>query len=243
MKQFLKEHAGATIFQVDAGGLFNHRVPDAARSRAMLEGVEKLGVDIINLSPADAAELERLGQAGKVKQPQFVTANVFGPGHKTIAPPFLVRRASDGTRLVFIGLSEASVTDTFGYTVENAQEALKRLLPQVAGSADVVVLLAFMPNRDVVDIAANVPGVDMMVSAAEEQFGVPPYQIGSAWVLQSQYEGRFVGHVGLQVSAEKHLVKPEPNAIAVLDASFADDPEMAALLSHVVKPVAAAKNQ
>lgn len=218
--------------------MFNHRAHDPARSRAILDGVTKIGVEIVNLTPGDATELERLGAAGKTRQPQFVSANVFGPGHKTIAPPFIVRRAADGTRMVFIGLSASNVLGNLGYTVENPREALKRLLPQVSGSADLVVLLVYMPNREVVEMAANFQNVDIIVSGYEEQFGIAPYQIGNAWILQSQYEGRFVGHVALQMTAEKHLAKVEPKALVVLDSSFADDPEMAALVAHVKPPAA-----
>lgn len=232
-KQFLKEHAADAVFQVDAGGLFDHRAGDPARSRAVLDGISRIGVDIANLTPGDAAELDRLGVSGKIKQPQFVSANVFGPGHAVIAPPFVVRRASGGTRMVFIGVSAAGGLDKFGYTVERPQETLKRLLPQVSGSADLVVLLAYMPNREVVEIAADFQNVDIIVSGYDGQFGIAPYQIGHAWVLQAQYEGRFVGQVALQMNAEKHVAKLEPNALVVLDSTIPDDPEMAALIAPV----------
>lgn len=225
---------------MDAGALFNHRVPDQARSRAMLEGIGKLGVEIVNLTPGDARELERLGLAGKLKQPQFVSANVFGPGRKTIAPPYLTRRAADGRRIVFIGLSAVRGHETFGHTVDNAQETLKRLLPQVRQEGDLVVLLAYMSNREVVHIAVNVPGVDVIVSAFEEQFGIAPYQFGDAWILQAQYEGRFVGYVGLQWTADKRLARFDPQHIVALDASFADDPELAAIVARAKTPAAAA---
>ncbi len=208
----------------------------------MLEGVGKLNLEIVNLTPGDARELEWLGVAGKLKQPQFVSANVFGPNRKPVAPPYLVRRAADGSRVVFLGLSAVREHETLGHIVENPQEALKRLLPQVRQAADLVVLLAYMPNRDVVDIAVNIPGVDVIVSAFEEQFAVAPYQIGQSWILQAQYEGRFVGHVGLQLSAEKRLEKLEPHTIVALDSSLADDPELAAVVARA-KPIAAMAGQ
>lgn len=227
------------VFQVDAGGLFNFRISDQQRSRAMMEGVSKLGVEIMNLIPADARELQQLGLAGKLKQPQFVSANVFGPGRKPIAPPYLVRRGAGGARIVFIGLSEVRGHETFGYTVEDAQETLKKLLPQVGQASDLVVVLAYMSNRDVVNIAANLSGIDVMVTAYEEQFAVAPYQIGQAWILQAQYEGRFVGEAGLQWSPGKQMERIAPHKIVGLDSSFADDPEMAALVARV-KPAATA---
>ena len=239
LRRFVQEHPGASIFQVDAGALFNHRAPDPLRSQILLEGVAKLGVEIMNLTPADARELERLGAAGKVKQPQMVSANVLGAGRKTIAPPYAVRRARDGSRIVFIGLSSVSEHEAMGYMVESPQETLKRLLPQIRQGAELVVLLAYMPNREVVDIAVNQPGVDVIISAFEEQFAVAPYQIGHAWILQAQYEGRMVGHAALELSPEKKLEKLAPHHIVGLDATFADEPEMAALVARA-KPAAAA---
>jgi hypothetical protein len=243
-KQFLKEHAGEAVFQVDAGGLFNHRANDLARSRALLEGLAGLGVGIVNLTPGDAAELEKLGmERARLGRPggrdarapwlpqQFVTANVFGPRHQALAPPFVVRRTADGARIVFLGLSAADPLENFGYAVDDPKAALKRLLAQVGGSADFLILLAFMPQHQVLDIATNFQNLDIIVSGYGGQFGIAPYQIGHVWVLHSQYEGRFVGHAGLQLNAEKRLARLEPNGIVALDSSFADDPEMAALIA------------
>jgi 2',3'-cyclic-nucleotide 2'-phosphodiesterase (5'-nucleotidase family) len=223
---------------VDAGGLFNPLVAELSGARGMLEGVASLGVEIVNLTPGDARVLRQLGAIGKRQRPQFVSANVFGPEGKVIAPPYVVRRAADGRRIVFLGLSSVRRHETFGHKVDDPRETLRRLLPDVRQAGDLVVLLAFMSNREVVDIAVNVPGVDVIVSAYEQQSAAPPYQIGNAWILQSQYEGRFVGHVGLRWSGEGRLEKLEQYAFAVLDASFADDPEMAELVAGS-KPVAA----
>jgi len=239
-KQFLKDFAGSLIFQVDAGALFNPRAPNQARAQAMLEGIGKLGVEIVNLTPGDARELERLRAAGKLKLPQFVSANVFGPDRKAVAPPYVTRRAADGRRIVFLGLSSVPRHETFGYTVDDAQETLKRLLPQVRQEGDLVVVLAYMPNREVVNMGVNAKGVDVIVSAFEEQFGLAPYQFGDAWILQAQYEGRLVGYAGLQWTADKRLVKLDPQHIVALDASFADDLEMAAILARAKTPAVAA---
>ena len=106
-----------------------------------------------------------------------------------------------------------------------------------------MVLLAWMPNAEVMDIAVNVPGVDVIVSAWEEQYAVPPYQVGDAWILQAQYEGRFVGWAGLRrapagtnagrsANAGTGIETPGPQHIVALDASFADDAEMTALLAR-----------
>ncbi len=226
---------------MDAGALFNHRAGDTARSRALLEGVARLGVEIMNLTPADARELERLGPAGQGKRPQFVAANVFGPGRKAIAPAYLMRSGAAGGRIAFVGLTSVSGSEALGFTVEPPRQALERLLPRLRPSADVVVLLAYMSNRDVVDIAANVPGVDVIVSAFENQFAVAPYQVGQAWILQAEHEGRFVGHAALNMSPEKKLAGLDPHHIVALDASFADDAEMSALLARL-KPATPAGN-
>ena len=137
-----------------------------------------VGVEIVNLTPGDARVLRQLGAIGKRQRPQFVSANVFGPEGKVIAPPYVVRRAADGRRIVFLGLSSVRRHETFGHKVDDPRETLRRLLPHVRQAGDLVVLLAFMSNREVVDIAVNVPGVDVIVSAYEQQSAAPPLSDG-----------------------------------------------------------------
>lgn len=242
MKQFLKDHPGATTFQVDAGGLFNSRLPDDNKVRALWEGTSRLGVGIINLSPGDAAQLKRVGLpilAPGAKGPSMISANVLGADGKPLAPAYVVRRAADGTRLVFIGLSSVPQWEKFGYTVADPKETLKALLPRIRENADVVVLVIYTPNRELNDLVPAAPGVDLVVSGHETQFAVAPYQIGKTWILQSQYEGRLVGEAELKFSAAKG-VEIAPNRIVALDSSFADDAEMAALLARLAPRPSAA---
>ena len=259
LKEFHEKYGGPPAFQVDAGGLFAFRKPDAERQRVLMEASARFGVDIVNLTPADAHQLHQMvllrwktpgaapkppdpsqinipWLAGQEKQPQLISANVQGPDGKPLVAPYAVRRGADGSRIVFIGLTSTPKHEWFGYKLEEPRETLARLLPSVRDRADLIVLLAYMPNSDVLDIATAFPAVDVIVSAYEHQLAASPYQIGGAWVLQAPYEGKMIGAVGLQVSAARKLERLEPGHIVGLDASFADDPEIAALVAGAKKP-------
>lgn len=232
LKQFRAEHPEAIAFQVDAGGLFDSRVPDVAAARLMWEATAAIGLDLLNLSPGDAALLARMGEPAGAGQPQLLTANVFGPGRTTLAPPYVVRRSADGTRLVFVGISEARPYGNFGYVVDEPREALARLLPLIDRRDSIVVLLAYMPGARAAQLALEVGGIDVIVSGHDDEFAVPPYQVGQVWVLQSQFEGRFVGEAGLRISPARKVQAIEPQVIAVLGSDIPDDPRIAALIER-----------
>ena len=248
---------------MDAGGLFapQQKAGDEARNRALLEGMVRMEVAVVNLSPTDALLLPRLGPRPKL--PVFVSANVRHPSGQALAPPYIIRGgaseskarlaldgggksearlALDGgsqtrptARIAFVGLSAVPLPEVPGVTVDDPQAALHRLLPELRQKADSIVLLAYMPNRDVVSIAANFPEVDAIVTAYEHQGAAQPYQIGRAWILQSEYEGKFVGHAGLEFGSDRRLARLAAPGIQVLDHTVADQPELAALVARAKK--------
>lgn len=247
MKQFLGEHSDAVTLQVDAGGVFDPRVREPQNERVMWQAIQEIGVDVLNLAPGDAAVLARLDQPGgkpvagpiqraegalASRRPQLLTANVFGPGRKPLAPAYVVRRAADGTRLVLVGVSESRPGGHFGYLVEDPREALARLLPTIRTEGSVVVLLAYMPGSEAAELARAVKGLDIIVSGHEDEFAIQPYQSDAAWVLQAQYEGRFLGCVQLRLPAPGRLLDFERQVIVTLDGSIPDDPRVAALLEQ-----------
>lgn len=231
----MSEHRGAAVLQVDAGGLFDSRSPDRRAAELMWQAMGALGLDVLNLTPDDLAVLKRTGGEPHDTggSPQTVTANVFGPGRRLLAPPYIVRRAPDRTRIVITGVSQPRAGGNFGYMVEDPRAALERLVPQVAGEGSMVVVLAYMSGRDAAGLA-GIRGVDVIVSGFADQFAVPPYQVGDAWVLQAQFEGRFVGQAELRTQASRRDARIASHEIVVLDASFQDDPRMAALLANRV---------
>ena len=228
MKKFAGEHKGELIFQVDAGGLFaaQGKPGDEARNRAMLEGMTRLGVAVVNLSPGDARVLPTLG--ARPKLPALISANVRGN-----APAYVVRAGAQGQRIAFVGVSAMPLPEEPGVTVEDPKAALRRLIPELKQKADSIVVLAYMPNQDVVSLAANFPELDAIVSAYEHQGAAVPYQIGHAWIMQAEYEGKFVGFAGLEFGPDRRVAKLDPHGMQVLDTSIADQPELAALVAKV----------
>ncbi len=215
---------------MDAGGLFAPPEKPGAqvKNRALLEGMVRLGVAAVNLSPTDARALPALGALPRT--PAFVSANVRANGANV--PPYALRTTPRGERIAFVGLSSVPLPEEPGVTVEDPKTALRRLLPELEQKADSIVVLAYMPNQDVVSTAANFPEVDLVVSAYEHQGAAVPYQISRAWILQAEYEGKFVGFAGLEFGADRRLAGLEPHGIQALDASFADQPELAALVAR-----------
>lgn len=230
MKRFVAEHSDAPVFQVDAGGLFAPRQKSGyeVRNRALVDGLARLGLAVANLSHADA---RLLPNGPRQKYPAYVSANVRRAG-RLVAPPYVIRLGAKGTRIVFVGLSTDPLIEEPGIQVDDPQATLRMLLPELKQKADSIVLLAYMPNREVVSLAANFPELDAIVCAYEHQPAAPAFQIGKAWILQAEYEGKYVGYTGLEFGAGGRLARPHLPGIKVLDQTVTDHVELAALVAR-----------
>jgi len=235
-KSFLRHNPGALIFQADAGGVFDPKQREPEKEPIIWQALGEIGLDLLNLVPTDAAALARLTRRGQEiavhSQPQLVTANVFGPGRRRLAPAYVVRRAADGTRLVFVGICEPHSGERLGYVVENPKEALASLLPVITTKDAVVILLAYMPTASAREVATAIKGLAIVIAGDENGIAAQPYRRSGIWILQTHSGGRYVGWVGLHFSAPGQLLSLDPQRIFPLDASVPDDPQVALLLEQ-----------
>ena len=112
-----------------------------------------------------------------------MSANLQGPG---IAPFLVLERG--GLRIGVTGVSadEPTLTETPGY-IRLSPEAAEAVVRQLAGEADVVVILSWHAAEVARAFAATLPGVDVVIDANRHREEQAPFRVGGAvWALADE---------------------------------------------------------
>jgi len=237
---------------LDAGGWSERLNPDrpALRSQLFLAGLHELGLQIANVSGHDLAlgpaALEALQDSAGV---QFLSANVRVNGKPWFRPYVVLRRRVNG-RTVGIGITGItmkthrafetwpdSLAGSFADAATSAREVLDLLEPQT----DLQILLAYLPAAEVDKLAAQLPGLEVLVSGAGDLREAPPRGPVPV-VLSPGTKCKFLGWVALRPGASQSLVVTGAG-LDELDARVADEAAMAkrvqAMKRRLGDPVAA----
>jgi 2',3'-cyclic-nucleotide 2'-phosphodiesterase (5'-nucleotidase family) len=101
-------------------------------------------------------------------------------------------------------------------------------------SVDLVVVLSHLGFPQDMQLAADVSGIDVLVSGHTHNRLVRPATVGSTLVIQSGCHGSFVGRLDLTLR-DGQIVDYRHHLITV-DESFAPDPAMQALVDEIMSP-------
>lgn len=199
-----------------------------------------MGYDAATVSSEDLPDLKGMPEeARKI----LTVANVTMQDGTRIAPPVLFKeiKAKNGktVRVAFIGLlgkspyltapnPDVSPAD-LPWKVSDPETALKLTLPDARKKADIVVVLFSGTREPAKEMARNVPGVDVIVVGMEGSVDQTVEKVGDTAVVQSAERGRFASGLGVTLGKDN---KPSAYSIrtVALDASYADDPDMAPLV-------------
>jgi hypothetical protein len=189
--------------------------------------------------PVVCANLIARVDSVKVREngPESAAADRLGTA---FAPYHIVTR--NGIRFGFIGVMSASTkqrgagassVDALTYTLEDAAEAVKPLVPEVRKQCDVVVLLAHMDQIEAQHLAEAVPGIDLMVlghDAGNRPLG-EPIIVGQTRILRATSQGQNLGQFDMKLGKDRQIADAR-NQIHPMVASYPDDPEMAKRLDE-----------
>ena len=210
--------ATGDVLLADAGGApGGAALYDRDKFRAMLRGERQMGLAAHNLG---AAELE-LGpeflQQVEAEVP-FVSANATPSAGRSLAPPYRLCQAGD-RRVLVIGVvspqfatPEIRVSDPAGTVLKALREA--------SAPRDLVLVLAFLPEDELRDLAQQVPEVDLFVGGPTPQ-SVPPQRSGRSWIAAVANKGKFLARFDGQLQ-EARL--EWAGSIVELGPDIADDP-------------------
>ena len=173
----------------------------------------------------------------------ILAANVGPAGTLPNVQPYLLR-SLEGHSVAVIGLtapSAATRAKTLGLalSMEDAATALRRTLGEIGGQAEVVIVLSNLDQQTNETLAQQVPGIDAIIGMASGRQMDPKAIVGPEGqvVLHASYvQGEYLGFLTLGFDSAGHVAQFSGRALP-LDPSYADDPEVAAMMrSYGVKP-------
>ncbi|MGQ0635967.1 MAG: multiheme c-type cytochrome [Planctomycetaceae bacterium] len=189
-----RERQNKSAILVDAGGASAgtsayHRL----KFTAILRGELLMGLAAHNLGNPEAAlgvdELRRIETELHVP---FVSANLRDIAGRLVTAPCRIVEAG-GLRVAFVGVLSPREAIA-GCTIDEPRDAILSTLQRAAGQYDRVVVLAWLTEADLRDLAANLPEADAVIGGPTGQ-SLSPEAVGRTLVASAANKGKFLVRV------------------------------------------------
>jgi hypothetical protein len=184
----------AKIVLIDVGGAVHGTSPyDRAKLEAILLGETLMGVAAHNLGAAEArfgpAELRRLAEKTGVP---FLSANACDKSGQSLTEPIRIVEAA-GRRLALVGVLSESFA-TADVQISSPRQAVLDALRGAAGKFDAVIVLAYLPEDELRQLADALPEADAIVGGPTGQ-PISPKRVGPVLLTSATHEGKFVARL------------------------------------------------
>ncbi|HKP12262.1 MAG TPA: multiheme c-type cytochrome, partial [Blastocatellia bacterium] len=176
---------------------------------------------------------------------RLISANVEPADDSHKAPqPYLIRevslnRASGKTlRIAFVGLTEGKPTGPnqresayAGFRINDVFETAKRVVPEARKKADMVVVLAYMPQDMAQRLASEVQDIDTIIVGRQMSQMNEPEHFGRATITYAYNQTKYVGELRYYLRGDGS-VENQVNRYVPLDADLPDDPQAAQVVTE-----------
>ncbi|HOG47736.1 MAG TPA: hypothetical protein PLJ35_21970 [Anaerolineae bacterium] len=234
------------VLVVDAGNSLSNALTTTAEAAASRNGqtavevLNRLGYDAVALGDLDLnmglSELQK--RIGEAKSFAFVSANVTAKATgQLLAKPYVVKEMG-GHRIALIGITGPS--NAADFSVAPAAAAAAEYVPKAQAEADIIILLSNAGAVTNKAIAAQVPGIDLIISGGQEEMAALAQPGSGSLVVQADqslegHAGRYLGKLQVTLDASGHVEGHNWESIA-LNPDIADDPATAAWVASLPKP-------
>ncbi|HEX5041798.1 MAG TPA: hypothetical protein VFV75_02770 [Candidatus Polarisedimenticolaceae bacterium] len=236
----------AAVVLLDAGNFSDNPTSEGeARTRALVEGMNRLGYAAANVGERElAAGFPGFARATEGAAFPFLSANVVRKenGKPIFATTTLVevpRAGGQAVRVGVIGLTRQNPAlqkagpDGAMLAIADPGASLQAYLPELRATSDVVVLLAAMPEAEARALAKAHPEIDLVLGGSGGTVSPEEKAEGKPAVRYTGVQGRFLGEVRLTLSPERRITSTTSRAHQ-LDPRYPSDPEMAAYLERTL---------
>ena len=224
----------ANVVPLDVGGApLGTSAYDRVKFEAILAGEMLMGIAAHNVGAAEARlgpdELRRLAAIHKTP---FISANVFDAADRPLAEPLRIVEAA-GRRLAIIGVLSDQYA-TVKIHVKPPRQAILQSVQQAAGSYDSLIVLAYLPEDELRELAQSLPEADAIVGGPTGQ-PIPPKQIGPVLLTSAANKGKFMARLDAPPPGSAH---GWTGSIVELSDRYADDPRQTANIEEFHRELA-----
>ena len=244
----LRQEAPGPVMVFDVGDLWvGTFASNRDQGKTTIAAMNLIGYDAMTLGNHDFDQGVDVvkARAAEAKFPILI-ANIVEVASNQVpgwAKPYIVKEVG-GIRFGIIGLGYAG-TPAISSKVKELQvfkfvdelETAKRVLPEVKGKADIVVVVSHAGfDRDQL-IAAAVPGIDVIVGGHTHAELRQPKVVGNTIIVQAGAKGQAVGKLELKIDpATKKVVDYTKNnaLVSAVSNKAATPPEVTEMLTKVI---------
>ncbi|MCH2693903.1 MAG: hypothetical protein MK025_04195 [Acidobacteriia bacterium] len=224
--------------------------PDrTVKNKWLWKGMKKIGLDIINIAADDVKELRELGLVLR-ENGDFVSANLISEkSGNPLVSPYIIKKIflpkqGQYFRVGFIGFSSPDKSlrkDDADYFWEDPLISARKWLPELNRKSDFVIVLACMPNKDVIQLAIDNSNVDIFLNGFKHQWSMPTIKINDSTIIYAEDEAKSLGELSFSVD-ESNQVKIHPLNYR-LTKKVKDDAEMGAFMLKAKAAISSQQNQ
>jgi 5'-nucleotidase / UDP-sugar diphosphatase len=216
----------ADVLFLDAGdAVTGTKVSSTFEGRPAFHVMSAMGYDAMTLGNHEFDHgFLRIEEYRRIATFPLLAANVRGPDGELLADAAWTIFPVPGLRVAVIGLlgpgtvARAGPERTAGCEFLPAAETLRALLPQVEAAADVVVVLSHLGIEGDRALAAEVPGIDVIVGGHSHLELLVPEKIGETLIVQALKSGRRIGRLELDVDRKTGRIISAEGSLVVVDA-------------------------
>ncbi|MEW6041461.1 MAG: redoxin domain-containing protein [Elusimicrobiota bacterium] len=222
---------------VDSGDLFPAR-ENALLSETCLKIMETLNYDAVGIGDQEFGVGSAFLKKNLERLP-FISANLQTCDEKMcypLAKPTIIKKISD-LKIAVLSVIEPHVFDLFpaqkikDIKVVDYYEYLKQTIPEIRKDADIVILVSHCGDDIDRKIAAEIPGIDVIVGGHSQTFHKDPLKTENSIIVQGGENGHRIGHLELKIDENKKIYS-YTHEFVVLNKDIPDDPATAELIKQ-----------
>lgn len=163
-----------------------------------------LDYDALNLADKDLQYGKAfLEQMQKQYHLPFISANVYHRGSDELfVKPYVIKQVG-GLKIGIFGVAMPLFPEkmaNLGFEIRDPTEAARRMVAELSKPCDVVIALSHLGLPSSKKLAAEVNGLDFVISGHHRSLSTKPDRIGETVVMQAGAQGKYLGHIEFEVT-------------------------------------------
>lgn len=192
---------------MDAGDWSGMQDYEREKTGFLLDMMRLLGYDAVTVGEREFNYGYRyLVELAKKTKVPVVSANIRDKATgKLVWEPYVVVK-KQGLRVAITGLFQPTIqlkTGGDSLVVDDPQATAAKIVPEMRKKADVVVLLAHLGRTESLDLAAAVPGIDVLVVGHQPSLILTSRKVNQTMAVHTGTQGQNIGETLLQIEGKK----------------------------------------